>query len=771
VNTETERPSPSFAASRAGILLAGGLLVIAALIAYAQSFSVPFVYDDVTAIPGNPTIRHLWPIGPVLSPPGRLTTSGRPVVNLSLAINYAFGQSDVRGYHALNLAIHILAGLILFGLVRRTLASLDATRAFQISDFRSQMLHDPATTQSEISDLRFEIAADAPLLAFTVAALWMLHPLQTESVTYIVQRAESLMGLFYLLTLYCFVRFTNETGERQEATGKRSADRQSRAESRELRVESGHSGLRPLPSSLSPLASRLPVRHSFSEGGWQAASILSCLLGMACKEVMVSAPLMVLLYDRTFVAGSFRGAWQKRRYFYSGLAASWLLLGFLVVSTGGNRNGSAGFASGMPWWTYALTQLHAIVHYLRLSLWPHPLIFDYGTAVVTRAADVIPGALIIAALAAGTVIGLRRCPAIGFLGIWFFAILAPSSSVVPVVTETMAEQRMYLPLAAVVVLVVLGIYAWAGRLGAYMLLVVAVLLGFLTFQRNQDYGSDLSIWSDTVAKRPENARAHNNLGESLSTVGRKTEAVRQYQEAVRLKPTDPDYHYNLATALSDTGQVQESLGQFEETLRLVPDYAAAHLNYGLALMKAGQTPKAIEQYNEALRINPDYAEAHSDLGVAFGQTGQMPEAIAQFKEALRIDPDDAKPHNNLGYAFRQTGQLEDALAQFNEALRINPGFDEARNNLALLFDKLGRTTEAIGQYQELLRSNPSDPSYAEAYYHLGVDLASLGRVPEAIGQLQAALRLKPDHAQAREKLAQLQAGQPGPAPVPPSPSP
>jgi tetratricopeptide (TPR) repeat protein len=736
VNTKTVRPPPSFAASRAGIFLAGGLLVIAALIAYANSFSVPFLYDDVTAIPDNPTIRHLWPIGPVLSPPGRLTTSGRPVVNLSLAINYAFGQTDVRGYHALNLAIHILAGLTLFGLVRRTLLR----PAF--AGLRRARPQDSAT-----------------LLAFTVAALWMLHPLQTESVTYIVQRAESLMGLFYLLTLYCFVRSTDETGERPEATGKRSEDT---APALNSQLSTLSSGLRPPASGLTPLASRL----------WQAASILSCLLGMASKEVMVSAPLMVLLYDRTFVAESFREAWQNHWRLYLGLAASWLLLGFLVISTGGNRNGSAGFAGGIPWWTYALTQLQAIVHYLRLSLWPHPLVFDYGTAVVKQAIDVIPYALIIASLVTGTVIGLRRWPAIGFLGIWFFAILAPSSSVYPVVTETMAEQRMYLPLATVVVLVVLGIYAWAGRLGACVLLAVAVLLGLFTFKRNQDYASTLSIWSNTVAKRPENARAHNNLGESLSKAGRKTEAVQQYREAVRLKPTDPDYHYNLATALSDAGRMQESFGQFEETLRLVPDYAAGHLNYGLALMKVGQASKAIAQYKEALRINPDYADAHNDWGIAVGQAGQMPEAIAQFEEALRLNPDHADAHNNLGFAYRQTGRLEEALVQFKTALRVKPGFDEARNNLALLLDKLGRTTEAIEQYKKLLRLNPSDPSYAEVHYNLGVDLASLGRVTEAIEQFQAALRLKPDHAPAREKLSQLQAGQPEPAPVPPnSPSP
>jgi tetratricopeptide (TPR) repeat protein len=739
VNTKTVRPPPSFAASRAGIFFAGGILVIAALIAYHNCFSVPFIYDDVTAIPGNPTIRHLWPIGPVLSPPGRLTTSGRPIINLSLAINYAFGQTDVLGYHALNLAIHILAGLTLFGIVQRTLASRLTPRRSEISNLRSEIMEGTPPT-----------AASATLLAFTIAAIWMLHPLQTESVTYIVQRAESLMGLFYLLTLYCFIRGADSgiqaSGIRHQAPGVRKQEKEFKNQNPEATL--------PPSSGLTPDASRL----------WYTASVFCCFLGMASKEVMVSAPLMVLLYDRTFITGSFREAWQRRRYFYLGLAASWLLLAFLVASTGGNRNGSAGFAGGVPWWTYALTQLPAIVHYLRLSLWPHPLIFEYGTAVVKHAGEVIPGALVIAALATATVIGLRRWPAIGFAGVWFFAILAPSSSVVPVVTETMAEQRMYLPLAAVVVLVVLGIYALAGRLGACVLIAVAILLGCLTWKRNGDYKSTLSIWNNTVARRPENARAHNNLGEALAKVGRKMEALQQFQEAVQLKPTDPDYRYNLATDLSTMGRVQESLGQFEETLKLVPDYAEGHLNYGLALMKAGQAPKAIEQYNEALRINPVYVEAHNDLGIAFGQAGQMPEAIAQFAEALRLNSANADAHNNLGFAYRQTGRLEDALAQFKEALRLNPGFDEARNNLALLLDKLGRTTEAIGQYQELLRPNPSDPSYAEAHYNLGVDLASLGRVPEAIEQFHAALRLKPDHAQARAALAQLQARQPGAVP-------
>ena len=156
-------------------------LVTLCLVAYHNSFTGPFIFDDVRSIRDNPTIRHLWPIGQCLHPPHQhgLTVEGRPLINLSLAINYALGRQKVWGYHALNLAVHILAGLTLLGVVRRTLQQPRLLGCF---------------------------GRAANGLALTIAILWAVHPLQTESVTYVIQRAESIMGLFYLLTLYCFIR-------------------------------------------------------------------------------------------------------------------------------------------------------------------------------------------------------------------------------------------------------------------------------------------------------------------------------------------------------------------------------------------------------------------------------------------------------------------------------------------------------------------------------------------------------------------------------------
>jgi protein O-mannosyl-transferase len=737
------------APSRRNVGLAIVALLIAVGAAYHNSFSVPFLYDDVPAIAANPTIQRLWPLGPVLSPPAHLTTSGRPLVNLTLALNYAIGGIDVRGYHALNVAIHAFATLVLFGLVRRT-------------------LHRPACGRA--------LGGDATGLAFTVAAVWALHPLQTESVTYIVQRAESLVGLWYLLTLYCFVRAAERMDPRVSAPdvgrGLPTPPRltlQQRVDRRGQETPPYTPGAEELP--LWPAGSDSaagPVERWTTAGAlWASASVVCCALGMATKEVMASAPLLVLLYDRTFVSGTFAASWRRHRRLYLGLGATWLLLAGLVFSTGGTRDGSAGFGQGMSSWTYALTQAKAIVTYLRLALVPHGLVFDYGNATVGSLAQAMPYALAVLALLAATVVALCRWPALGFLGCWFFAILAPSSSVVPVVTETMAEHRMYLPLAAVVLAVAVACHAWLGRRTAWVLAAAAVGLGGLTVRRTEVYQTPIGLWRDTVAKLPGNGRAHNQLGSALFAAGREAEAMPEYEEALRLQPSEPKAHFNYATALYRTGHVQESLAHFEAALRLKtnqPD-EDVHTNYGLALMQLGRRDEAIAQYRRALQIDPTFAPAHNNLGIALGSAGQLAEAVQHFQAALRERPDYADAHNNLGHALVELGRVEAAIPEFEAALRFRDDYAEAHNNLARAYDQLGRTADAVTEYREVLRL---EPTYADGHCALGIALRRLGQVEAAEAELETALRLVPGHATARQELAALRSGRQAAWPVPAS---
>lgn len=656
------------------MIVAAGGLGAAALAAYHNSFDGPFVFDDLPAILDNPSLREPWSLREILLPSiaGGATVSGRPLVNLSLALNHLIGGREVWGYHAANLLIHLLAGLVLFGVVQRTLLQ---------------------------PSLAGRYGAAAMPLGLAVTMLWLLHPLQTESVTYIVQRAESLMGLWYLLTLYGFIR-----GAAAEAGGR-----------------------------------------------WYLLSGAACVLGMATKEVMVSAPLVVLFYDRTFIAGNFREAWHRRRPYYLGLAATWLLLAGLLASTQG-RGGTAGFGAGITAWDYALTQCQAIVQYLRLVLWPDPLVFDYGTGTVGSLGAVWPQALLLLGLAGATIWALWRRPVWGFLGVCFFAILAPSSSVVPVATQTMAEHRMYLPLVIPVVLIVLGLHRLAGRWSYPVCGLLAFGCGWLTMARNEDYRTAERLWSDTVAKNPTNGRAHHELGKAMFERQGFAEALPHYAEAIRLQPQVPEPRYNLGLALAAMGRRTEAMVQYKEALRLQPAYCDAHNNLGIVLLAESRLDEAEAQFRAALRAQPDSATGYSNLANVLLELGRPAEAIGPAREAVRLDPAYVTARYNLGNALAETGQWPAAAAEYETVLRLQPDFSEAHNNLGNVLLQLDRVPEAIGHYEQALRLNPG---YAEPRRNLAQVLVQLGRRTEAIRHYEFLVALLPDDPEIRAALARL----------------
>jgi tetratricopeptide (TPR) repeat protein len=648
-------------------------LVAAVLLAYANALRTPFIFDDAVAIVDNPTIRTLWPPWVALNPPhhgadGGLTVSGRPVLNLSFALNFAISGTQVWSYHAVNLLIHACAALLLFGIMRRT---------FQQPSLRA----------------RFGEAATP--LAFVIALLWALHPLQTAAVTYVAQRAESLCGLFYLLTLYSFLR------------------------------------------GAKPGASRR----------WFMLSFAACLLGMGTKEVMVTAPVIVLLYDRTFLAGSFRDAWRMRGRRYLVLASTWLLLGALVASTGG-RGGSAGLAGAVPSWDYALTQAWALVRYVALAVWPSGLVFDYGTPLVRSPVSVAPQLLVVAALVTGTLFGLWRQRPLGFAGAWLLAILAPTTSVVAVATQTVAEHRMYLPLAAVVSVAAVAAHRCLGSRGAWVLGAVAVGFGGITVLRNHVYRDAFTIWTDTVAGAPASARAHNNLALELQQRGQFAEADAQFARAVSLQPDYVTAHYDWGVMLLAQGRAADAAGQLETAVRLAPNHADAHVNLGNALVRMQRAAEAIPHYEEALRLNPA-ADVHFNLGIALLAAGRPDGAAAHLRAALALNPDLSEAHYQLGLIAEQAGRLVDAEKDYTDILRFAPDHLGAHRKLGLLLARRGQLAPAAEHFRAIIRLQPAD---ADAHANLGNVLLLQGQPRAAIAEYETALRLRPDDLRARENL-------------------
>lgn len=649
--------SSPFPRARFPAWLAPLALTLAVALVYANSLSAPFLFDDAGAVVGNPTIRSLASFAVFNPPADGSTTTGRPVVNFSYALNYALGGEHVVGYRVVNVAIHALAALALFGLLRRT---------FSYVRGRSPLAGDASASSRASALLPSSLYPEAAALA--TAALWALHPLQTESVVCIAQRTESLCGLFYLFTLYAFTR---------------------------------------------------AVEHAPRARWWQVLSVGSCLLGMAAKEVMVTAPLVVLLYDRTFVAGTFAGALRLRRGYYAALAGTWLLLAFLVLQNSGARGASAGFGLGVTPWTYLLTQADAIVRYLGLTLWPHPLVLDYGTGVAGALAEVWWQSVVVLMLLAATVWALVRRPVLGFVGAWFFLILAPSSSFVPLVAQTMAEHRMYLPLAALLALVVALLHRLpvvASRVGFVGLVFAS---GAATVARNHTYRDPLAIWSDNVAAHPAGARGHNNLALIFQQRGEPDRANTHYATAVRLQPGYVSAHYNWGVALLEQNRVEAAIAALETAVRLAPEHADAHLNLGNALVRAERPAAALPHYETSLRLRPA-PDAHVNLAAALTVLGRPREADAQLESALRLDPSFAPARLQLArnlsraaLALAQSGRLAEAVAPLTRAIQLQPDFVEAHANLGNVLLLSGRPAEAIIAYEAALRLRPRDAGLLE----------------------------------------------------------
>ncbi|MBI5723269.1 MAG: tetratricopeptide repeat protein [Planctomycetes bacterium] len=682
-------------------LTAAAVVVAAIAAAYSNSLHGPFIFDDYDSILGNQTIRKLWPINQPLSPPAGFgsTVEGRPLLNLTFAVNYALGEYDVFGYHVFNLIVHALSAILLFGLVRRTLL---------------------------LPRLAGSTGKHSTWLALVAALLWAVHPLGTQAVSYLSQRAESLAAFFCLLTLYVSAR--------------------------------GMQSARP--------------------AGWYVAAILTCALGMGCKETMVSAPVVVLLYDRLLAGGSFRELFRRRWRLYAGLAASWGVLVYLMLQTPG-RSGTAGFGCGVAAMDYTLTQFGVICHYLLLSVWPDPLIMDYGTTPARGLWQILPWCLLIAALLALTIWAIIRRPAIGFLGAAFFILLAPTSSFVPL-KDLQFEYRMYLPLAALTVFVVC--LAWAGwrrllerhsgKTGPTMLLlkilpaILAFLavcdMGILTWLRNSDYRRPDKLWEENVARRPANARAWANWGAALRNEYEQSEragrpdrrlllsAVEKCDRAVGLDKAEFHGWFNRGLAQKGLGQFRDAIDDFTRAIEIRPKYYLPYAQRAAACSLAGSDRLALADWDQIVDMDPDRPENYRIRGDLYVKAGKFNDALLDFNKAIELDARYAEAYNSRGTVYRlmnspQLDMRDKALKDFQTAVELKPGWAEAWCNLAAVKADMRMFKNA---FFDLSRAIELKPDYAMAYFQRGSVLGATGQTPQAIGDFDAAIRLYPGFIQA-----------------------
>ena len=575
-------PSPKFET----LLLS--LLAILTILIYADTLTTPMVFDDIHNIRDNPHIRLTsLSLKNLIRAGFQSPESSRPVANISFALNYYFIGFNLVGFHLVNIMIHFASGFFLYFLAKATLKT-------------------PGLRY------RFEKCGWIP---FFTAFIWMVHPLQTQSVAYLVQRMNSLATMFYILSMLLYVKFRLKAGDR---------------------------------------------------GKWLsfAGCVLAGVLAVGSKEIAATLPIFIILYEWYFFQGL--GLKWGRHHF---LILGGILLLFIIISLIYlNYDPFIRILSAYNYRDFTLlqrvlTQFRVVIFYVSLLLWPQPsrLNLDHDFALsysFTDPATTLISMVVITALIVLAVWTAKREPLLSYGILWFFGNLVIESSVIGL--ELVFEHRNYLPSMFIILAMTALVFRYVKPtwLGVVFLCVAGTLFTVWTFERNRVWMDELSLYRDCAEKSPAKARPHNNFGAVLLRRGRLPEAINEFEAALRIKPDYADAHYNLGNALVKKGNLTEGIYHFRETLRLRPRNVKALNNMAATLVLKDRYPEAIDYFKKALIINPTDADLHTNLGIILKKQGNLDDARHHFYRALQINPANEKARHNLEEIDRRTREAD-----------------------------------------------------------------------------------------------------------------
>lgn len=560
------------------------LIALVGLIAYSNSFHVPFILDDEGSIVKNNVIKNLHRF---LYVDGYTYNPRRFLGYLTVALNYRFGGLDVTGYHAVNLAIHIGSASLTYLLARLTLAT---------PFFRRE--GEPA-----------QASAFIPLFA---ALLFVAHPIQTQAVTYVVQRFASLATFFFLASIACY------------------------AKARLIQEESGRT-----------VAAKSLMCYLLALAGAGCA--------MKSKEIAFTLPFVVVLYEFLF----FRMTAAKKLLFLLPVALTVLIVPLSLLGTGkpigqviSDVTSVTRVDSELSRLDYLFTQFPVLASYLRLIFLPVGQNFDYDFPVyhsLFNAPVLLSLLLLLALLATALYLGHRTRDPLAprelrlfcFGVLWFFITISVESSIIPI-ADVIFEHRVYLPSAgafiAIAALVSLCSKGVVSRVTVVIAAVAVLALTGTTFARNMVWGSEVSLWTDTVRKSPNKARPHYNLALALDKSGRLDESLEQALIAVRLSPGEANPYNLIGTIFGRKGSYDQAIAALSQALKLDPTLAEAQVNLGDAFRLKGMLPQAMEQYQAAMKQRPTDASIYHKIGTTFALQRNLPQAAVFFQCAASLDP-------------------------------------------------------------------------------------------------------------------------------------
>lgn len=699
------------------------LIAAAGLAGYANSFGVPFVFDDVLQIANNPMVKSLSNFVLYLKGqdfgviPNYVFSPTRVLGYLTFALNYSLGRLDVAGYHAVNLFVHMTNAILVYFLV--------------ILTFRTPALKVGGPPSGDSGSL----LSDPKLPALFAALLFVSHPVQTQAVTYIVQRFASLATLFYLASLVFFIQG---------------------------RLRSGTSG----------------------KAALFGLSLFSALLAMKTKEIAFTLPFVIVLYEFTF----FPFPLKKRLVFI--LPVLLLLLVIPLTISGTNKTIGEFLSdvtqitraqSNLPRTDYFFTELTVIVTYIRLLLLPihQNLDYDYPVFRSFFSPRVMLSAALIAGLLGAAIYLLygssgrgnekidspvpagenhqavpSRLPfylCAGFGILWFFITLAVESTVIPI-SDVIFEHRLYLPSVGAFIALSSGVglltlrYSPSKKRALCAVVILALLSA--TVMRNHLWRNETSLWEDVVQKSPNKERALHLLA-GLYLKNQQFEKAGALLEKLSGRTFEsPDVHEGYYQNLAELKASQKKFEEAEKALRRALDVnKGSYISYSQLCslyLQTGKLQNAEGACLNALRLMPRYPPALNYMSVLYRRLGRIPEAISSAQAAIGVDPDYAPPYNNLGLSYVQQKKFSDALKEFRKAIYLEPNFTEAYSNLGAAHLVLGDFASAT---EELQSAVTLSPTYAAAHFNLAVAYDKTGNRAKAIQEYEIVKDISPEDAE------------------------
>ena len=650
------------------------MIVITGLVIYSNVYDVPFVFDGKYQIEDNTRIRDLQNYSTLKG-----FLSRRPLTSFSFAINYKIGKVKPFGYHLVNIGIHILNGLLVYVL------SLWVFKWLRLNKY-------PCPAEAENVEEPLETPASKQMMALFAALFFVAHPIQTQSITYIVQRYTSMSASFYLGAVLFYIW------------------------ARSLQVNR---------APKSSLQAELPEAAK-SNNGMFGFKVFICfflfvflgVLALLCKEnaaTLFGVTLLVeyFLFDRTWAG------WRKKLiwivpitcilvalilYFFASIRGIRFenLLEDVSILTRESRS--------IDRFSYLCTQFSVFVQYVRLLFFPVGQNLDYMMPFKTGFFDgYTPLAFLFVVFV--LVVGfwnIRKRPAVSFGIFWFFITLSIESSIFPI-SDAIFEHRLYLPMfgfAVAVVYSVFDLFQNRTKWAVVILSVAFLALSTGTYLRNQIWEDPALLWADVTSKSPHNHRAYYNLGNVLQHRGKLDEALLQYEKALQLKPNFAVAHDNMGLIFMAKGNFPEAVKHTSMAVRMKPGNAIIQNNYGQLLLRQGRIEEAARHFHQAVRLKPRYAKAQNNLGIALAQQKKLKEAKEHLLLAARLDPNNSEILNNVGQVFMLQGNRKEAVRYFEAAIQQNPNFAQALTNLGFMKLKENRVDEAKQYFQRALQIAP-----------------------------------------------------------------